>query len=628
MSEDSISIIFIQPSEIFGHNANIPTSFIEMAAVLREAAIKVEILDARLDNLSVYQTIDILKKKNFDIIGITGLNCAYKYVKDFSIEFKREFPEKPLIAGGCFIMSQPEMILSRIPIDVACIGEGEEVIVDLVTRLVNKQNISDINNLAYIKEGKFFQTPKKRIENLDKFPLPAYDLLNMNRYLNSPNADPFLVSTGRGCINHCYYCSNPYPQVVRPSPSRIVEHFDLLHNRYRVKNFAFSEENAFYPQDWLVKICERLVELDRSYNFGAGGCPNHVTEEIAQAMASVKGTAKAGIAVEHWNPQIQKGFFRIQQSEGIIPSLEIFKKYNIPVIGFNILWGHPKDTPKSFKETLKKSLKIVKKYSIESLSLATLVVYPNSQFLKDALKKNKITDYEDYMYSMIGYGPYVNLTDVDDDEFRKFMAKLTAINYSKDYLRKILFSNQKGIAKNIRERIISLIKLSKTLKRLFLLNILLLLPKFLKNKFRSTLEEAFYAPIYNPNINHYHKMSCLQEILNLPEHSKLTALYTKNRKNLSKVLNSVREANIDFKGFVNNNTTVNEVYNYPVIPLENIDTLNPDYILIFSQEYNDQIQERIFKLIPNAKVIKVDSNYEYKYPTGFLNTYFQFTKSK
>ena len=81
-----------------------------------------------------------LKGKKLDVVGITGLNNACRYIKDFSFEFKRKYQEVPLIAGGAFIMTQPDVILSRKPIDVACTGSGEDIIVDLVTRLAKKKD--------------------------------------------------------------------------------------------------------------------------------------------------------------------------------------------------------------------------------------------------------------------------------------------------------------------------------------------------------------------------------------------------------------------------------------------------------------------------------------------------------
>ncbi len=52
-----IRVVLIQPSEPFGPMVHLPISLIDMAAILKNGGVDVEILDARADNLSVSQTI-------------------------------------------------------------------------------------------------------------------------------------------------------------------------------------------------------------------------------------------------------------------------------------------------------------------------------------------------------------------------------------------------------------------------------------------------------------------------------------------------------------------------------------------------------------------------------------------
>ena len=78
-----LNVLLIQPAEPFGLMAEVPLSIIGLASILREGGISVEILDARLDNLTVWQTMQRLKGKDIDVVGITGLNNAYRYIKDF-----------------------------------------------------------------------------------------------------------------------------------------------------------------------------------------------------------------------------------------------------------------------------------------------------------------------------------------------------------------------------------------------------------------------------------------------------------------------------------------------------------------------------------------------------------------
>ncbi|MBF0441837.1 MAG: radical SAM protein [Oligoflexales bacterium] len=606
-----IHVILIQPSEPFGANGLIPQSLLELASVLKEASIIVEIIDARLDDLTSWQTIDLLKEKEFDLVGITGLNNAYRFIKDFCLEFKRSFPEKPLIAGGHFIMSTAEAILKRIPIDVACIGEADEIIVDLVKCLIEKRPIDGINNIAYLKDGNFFKTEFKLVENLDKLPLPAYELLDMERYIeNIKNTfDTFHVTTGRGCVNHCYYCGNRYKKVRKLSPSRLIEIFDYLHSKYGLNAFYFSEENAFYPQEWLIEVCKKLNELDRRYELILGGCADHVTEELVQTLASLKGRVlNATIAVEHWNKDIQKKFFRLHQSKQIRTALDLLKKYNIPNGGFSILWGHPDDTLESFSNSFMESLEVQRIYEIENLSLRALLTIPNTQFLKDGVKQGKISDYEDYMYATSGYAPFVNLTQYDNDNYRKFILELQ--------IKKIILS-QNNWSMRIKYRL-----------RLVLLKMALKLPLSLREFLRDILEKyIFRISMYDRKIRYFHKLACFEEILGLPKGAGIIVVNPTSRENLNKIFNSVSESNLNLIGFVDRNPIIDEKYGYPVLPVKKALNLRPEYVLFIKGD-SPFTKADLEKMFTGSEVVTVSDKVKLSVLRNGLDTYISLDENR
>lgn len=668
-SKRSLRVALLQPAEPFGKNALLPLSLIGLAAILKEADISVDIIDARLHGLSVENTINLLEKLNPDVLGVTGLNTSYRYIKDLCIQLKRSCPNTPIMAGGYFIMSQPELILPRVPIDVACIGEGDEIVVDLVRRLANSENLDGLNNIAYMRGNEVVKSEIKLVENLDLMPFPAYDLLDMESYLgpknvlDQPYQDFFMISTGRGCVFHCYYCGNPCNVVRRPSVSRLLEHMDLVNQRYGVRSFLFCEENAFYPHDWIIDFCKAVSASDRDYSFYFSGCANHVDEEIARAISSVN-CAGAMVAVEHWNPEIQKNFFRARQSAHIIKAWDLFKKYGIRNHGFNILWGHPADTEESFVKSYKKSIQMMHEYDIDEISMAALVVYPNSRLKEDALKMKKIVDFEDFMYSQVGFGPYVNLTSEDDNCFRSFIRTRQlweTVTTSIDEFNSLVFggklfssSNKDPLVTNpsvdtmpeLLKRlfiklcgslgIFSPVKLiSKTcisLVELALIKVLLNMPFSWKKNFRGILDKALGASMYNPERRYYQEISCIKEILSLPKNSKVAALGTATNSvyNLNKLLNSIRQREIEFIGFIDRKETIeffsncslpvaqmyssafrdNEsgqrtMFGHPLIPLEGLQEINPDFLVILSNFCDRNFLAMIESQLPELKLIQV-----------------------
>jgi radical SAM superfamily enzyme YgiQ (UPF0313 family) len=606
-----IKVVLIQPPDPWGANAVIPQSLMELAAILQSALMPVEILDARLDNLTVAQTMGVLKKRAFDVVGITGLNCSYRFIKAFCFAFKREFPDKPLMAGGHFIMHLPEIILRSVPIDVACTREADDIIVDLVGRMVRRAPLDGLSNIAYLKDGEFVKTEYRLVEDLDRIPFPAYDLLDMERYVRALNGGAFPLTTGRGCVNHCYYCSNPYQKVRKISPRNIVRHFDLLNDKYGVRSFAFSEENSFHPPFWLMGICDILNELGREYDLTVAGCANHVTDELVSKLSSIKGKVSVEVAVEHWNPEIQRGFNRGHISSHIEEAWDLFKKYNIPIGSFTILWGHPKDTVKSFKEALKKSLGMQKKYNIESFALRGLMLFANSRFLKDAQGRGKVPDYENYVYAAAGYGPFINITAEDDDHYRKLI-----VNFSiKKEIKGLVMEGIRALKKFFSAfEFRHLINLPRTLEyilrdssRLFVINVLVAMPKSVRDIFRKQLEHVFRVEMFDPDVNYYHKIGCFEEIIRLPKDSRLAVVYPKDRNDLYKILDSVREAGVYLIGFISDQGAKEDSFNYPFIDVRDLGRINPDYCAIFSDVRDPKLKRDVAQFCSNLKIINLES---------------------
>lgn len=632
----NINVVIIQPNEPFG-NIYLPESIIDIATILKTSGVNVKVIDTKLHNLSVEQTVNILRRINLDILCITGLNCSYRYIKDLCIEFKRFFPEIPIVAGGHFIMSIPETILSKVPIDIACTGEGDEIIVELIERLYNKEPLDNINNIAYKFNDRIIKNEFKLVEDIDKNPLPAYELFDMDIYLNQEQpahypANYIPIVTGRGCLYHCYYCGNNYKKNRRVSPEKLLRNMDLLNEKFGIKAFLLSEENVFNPKKWTIDFCKLLISSGKNYEFAAVGCAQDIDEEIVEALSKANCTM-IGCGAEHWNPNIQKAFYRKLHSDHLFNAWNILKKYKMNITPFNILWGHPLDSVRSYKKSYKKSIHIIEKYKLNLFSLQTLVIYPNSKLTEDALSMKKILDYEDYMYSLGGYAPHVNLTKEDDDRYRSFIRKIEL----KDEIQLDLFLylllslkifNVEGF--NLKFLIKYYKKVILYLKKIIILNILIMLPKFFRKSYRNILEKILTVPMYDKNKKYYHQLNCFKEILDIPEGKKVIIDFKSIRslRILHMILNSISESKLEIIGFLldknlkksidNSNINIEKVYSDAIdtdsngqkkifkYPLITSDKLENDYYFIYLNGENDvPLLNRVKNNFPDMKIIAV-----------------------
>ena len=117
------------------------------------------------------------------------------------------------IAGGVFATFAPEKVIRNNQIDIVCVGEGEDALLELCTKLKNGEDISSIDNLWVKKEGGgIVRNPIRAVKCLDENPLPDFSMFEEARFYR-PMAGKvfkmFPVETHRGCPYGCAFCNSP-----------------------------------------------------------------------------------------------------------------------------------------------------------------------------------------------------------------------------------------------------------------------------------------------------------------------------------------------------------------------------------------------------------------------------------
>lgn len=140
-----------------------------------------------------------------------GLQCQFTpYVDDalrVAALVKSIAPHIPVITGGAHASCQPERMLSDPNVDYVILGEGELSLPQLIERLQRSAGCDGIEGLAFRHNGHVHVVPRTRfIEDLDRLPLPARDLLDLDAYTIGGRRSTMLL-TSRGCPQGCTYCS-------------------------------------------------------------------------------------------------------------------------------------------------------------------------------------------------------------------------------------------------------------------------------------------------------------------------------------------------------------------------------------------------------------------------------------
>ena len=204
-----------------------------IAAVLRENKIYVRILDLHAEQISINQFksefLEIIKK--YDFIGITATTPLIKNALILAKFIKSVSPSTKIVFGGVHPSVKYVETLSYDCVDYVIRGEGEFSMLELVQ---GKKPIT-IKGLSYkLSNGKLkHNLNREPIKDLNKLPMPAYDLLPIRKYRPAIGAYRKLpamsIFATRGCPGRCTFCFRLFEGTIRyRSAEKIIEEILFL----------------------------------------------------------------------------------------------------------------------------------------------------------------------------------------------------------------------------------------------------------------------------------------------------------------------------------------------------------------------------------------------------------------
>ena len=216
-----------------------------LASVLRNRGHKVKICD-----LVNRQPSDVFSW-NFDILGISAMFTEYRHaVRKFIDIAKTGYPKMHIIVGGAHASTFPQEMIEFA--DTVVVGEGEEVICDIIENRRKGIIVAE------------------RIRNLDKLPMPAWDLMvdDMREINKLSSKSPFLmrrplahIITSRGCPNNCTFCAVKATwgrQWIPRSAGNIVDEMEFLY-KMGFREIHFNDDNCSVSIQRMYEICDLIL---------------------------------------------------------------------------------------------------------------------------------------------------------------------------------------------------------------------------------------------------------------------------------------------------------------------------------------------------------------------------------
>jgi radical SAM superfamily enzyme YgiQ (UPF0313 family) len=290
-----------------------------------------------------------------EYVCITTLTPRYPTVVRMAEEIRRLAQEVVIIVGGPHVTGLPQRALYD-PISYGIIGEGEEALLELLNALETGADVSGIKNLIYRhNEDVVVNEPRQFIKNLDELPLPAWDLMTLDEYIDPAyfEGSHLAIFSERGCPYDCSFCASRVTwkgKLRSRSADNVLDEIRHIVKVLGINNLMFWDDTFAANKKRAIDICNRIIKERLEINYTVQIRADSVTEDLAVALRD-SGCAFAAIGVESGNEIILSRIGKKETKAQFKNAVAIMKKVGLPSIASYII-GLPGDTHDTIKETI------------------------------------------------------------------------------------------------------------------------------------------------------------------------------------------------------------------------------------------------------------------------------------
>lgn len=376
-----------------------PLGILTLAAGLRRyfgEAINIHFMDMALYRQPPSYLRTRLDELTPDVVAISALNLEAHPSYELAAIAKSWNPDVLTVIGGPLTLRQAELVLGEGPFDWLFEGAADRTFLMALERYFSGSELGgDLPGFSYRRgDGSLCLNPgQDLIMDMDSLPLPAWDLLDFERYryrdrnrmiTNDGERRYAFLFTSRGCPYLCNYCHDLFTKrFVYRSEENVLEEMRILYENYGVREFHIIDDifNLHRPrvQSLMRQIHARWKDIYIAFPNGLRG--DILDEETIDAMV-LGGTYHVAISIETVTPRLQDMVEKHLDIERAQWSIKAFARRGVIVQGAFMV-GFPTETPEEIESTLR--------YAIHSpltqVHFFTVIPQPQTPIYDQALRE-------------------------------------------------------------------------------------------------------------------------------------------------------------------------------------------------------------------------------------------------
>ncbi|MEI6779350.1 MAG: radical SAM protein [Verrucomicrobiota bacterium] len=376
----------------------LPLSLLYVGGALQRAGYGVALYDAMTRFHTLEQVRETLQREKPDAVFVTCITATVLDGMEVCRIAKEESPEVLTVLGNTHPTFMYDEILREHPeVDVIVRGEGELTSVELMEAWKTGADLKRVNGIAFREGSAVVATPPRQfIRDLDSVE-PAWNLVPWREYSYrvKPNSTLAIVSSSRGCKQHCSFCSqrlfwNESWRAV--SAVRFVDELEMLRDRYGVNVAMIADEIPSLDRQRWNTILDLLIERD----LGTSILLETRVDDILRDEDLLPKYRQAGIehiyvGVEAVNQATLDLFKKDAKVEQGKRAIELINAHNI-ISETSFVMGMPNETAAEMERTIE----LAKFYDPDMAFFLAITPWPYADLYRDVKDHIVTRDYRKY----------------------------------------------------------------------------------------------------------------------------------------------------------------------------------------------------------------------------------------
>ncbi|MCS6265442.1 MAG: B12-binding domain-containing radical SAM protein [Nitrospira sp.] len=378
-----------------------PIGIMSLSSVLKRAGHECVMFDQAHPETPNEFIIEEIKRRKPALVGLSFLSTtSYPYAKILARQIRAADTNVKLAFGGVFASLNAGLVKLQCPeVDFVCRGDGEQLLLDLLDRLDDPQ---EVGGVTWAKDGKVINNPNRTMErHLDQWPFPDRESLELDFVESMPLDVPAVLSmerfttmqTSRGCPWPCVFCDIPIFNEGKwraRSAQHVVDELKYLEaNGYG--SVYFVDDHFLLQPKRIDAICKGIIDAKLTIQWGIEGRVDSVAQHLFPAMAQAH-CRTVMFGIESGSQKILDRLQKEQTLAEVETAVRNAKKAGIEIVHGFFTVGNPDETV----EDMQKTFDFASKLPLDTFGFNRLCVYRGTPLWQEYIKRGLVSDAKDW----------------------------------------------------------------------------------------------------------------------------------------------------------------------------------------------------------------------------------------